>query len=116
MTVRRTAAALTILVGALSGCEVESDVETTDDVEVNQLVDVDDTEDAPVLTQGEVIIVTLPPAPVATQVIASPATDPRFGTCREALDAGYGDYLRGIDPEYDWYRDADSDGVVCERP
>jgi len=41
-------------------------------------------------------------------------TDPRFGTCKEAKAHGYGPYSRGADPEYDWYRDADSDGVVCE--
>lgn len=40
--------------------------------------------------------------------------DPRFGTCREALANGYGHYVIGVDPEYEWYRDADSDGVVCE--
>jgi excalibur calcium-binding domain-containing protein len=40
--------------------------------------------------------------------------DPRFDTCGDANDAGYGDYRRGVDPEYDWYRDGDSDGVVCE--
>lgn len=45
---------------------------------------------------------------------AEPDTDPRFGTCGEAIDNGYGPYYRGTDPEYDWYRDADSDGVVCE--
>lgn len=43
-----------------------------------------------------------------------PDTDPPFDTCGEAIDAGYGPYYRGQDPEYDWYRDADSDGVVCE--
>jgi hypothetical protein len=43
-----------------------------------------------------------------------PGTDPRFGTCAEAKAAGYGPYYQGQDPEYDWYRDADSDGVVCE--
>lgn len=42
-----------------------------------------------------------------------PATDPRFDTCKDAKDAGYGPYRRG-DPEYGWYRDADNDGVVCE--
>jgi hypothetical protein len=49
-------------------------------------------------------------------VVASPGggTDPRFGTCREAKAAGYGPYRRGSDPEYSWYRDADSDGIVCE--
>lgn len=43
-----------------------------------------------------------------------PDTDPRFNTCGEAKAAGYGPYHRGSDPEYDWYRDSDSDGVVCE--
>jgi hypothetical protein len=41
-------------------------------------------------------------------------TDPRFGTCAAANDAGFGDYVRGVDPEYDWYQDRDGDGVVCE--
>ncbi|SFF94204.1 Excalibur calcium-binding domain-containing protein [Actinoplanes philippinensis] len=41
-------------------------------------------------------------------------TDPRFRTCAAANDAGYGDYVQGVDPEYDWYRDRDGDGVVCE--
>jgi S1-C subfamily serine protease len=44
----------------------------------------------------------------------SSATDPRFNTCREAKANGYGPYYYGIHAEYDWYRDADSDGVVCE--
>jgi S1-C subfamily serine protease len=44
----------------------------------------------------------------------SSGTDPRFGACKEAKANGYGPYYMGIDPEYDWYRDADSDGVVCE--
>ncbi|GAA2035928.1 hypothetical protein GCM10009819_20570 [Agromyces tropicus] len=43
-----------------------------------------------------------------------PATDPRFDTCGDAIDAGYGPYIRGVDPEYDWYRDGDKDGDVCE--
>ena len=42
-------------------------------------------------------------------------TDPRFGTCKEAIKNGYGPYYDGVDEEYDWYRDADSDGIVCER-
>jgi len=41
-------------------------------------------------------------------------TDPRFDTCTAAKAAGYGPYYRGSDTEYSWYRDADSDGVVCE--
>lgn len=42
------------------------------------------------------------------------ATDPRFRTCKEAKANGYGNYRQGTDPEYDWYRDADNDGIVCE--
>jgi hypothetical protein len=42
------------------------------------------------------------------------ATDPRFDWCYEANDAGYGNYQRGVDSEYDWYDDADNDGWVCE--
>ncbi len=45
----------------------------------------------------------------------SGGTDPQFGTCGEANDAGYGPYTRGVDEEYDWYTDRDDDGVVCER-
>lgn len=41
--------------------------------------------------------------------------DPRFSTCKEALRNGYGPYYEDSDPEYNWYIDADSDGVVCER-
>ena len=41
-------------------------------------------------------------------------TDPQFSYCYEANDAGYGPYYQGQDPEYDWYDDADGDGVVCE--
>ena len=37
-----------------------------------------------------------------------------MGTCKAAKAAGYGPYVAGQDPEYDRYRDADSDGVVCE--
>lgn len=40
-------------------------------------------------------------------------TDPRYPYCKD-LPAGYGPYYQGVDPEYAWYRDADSDGVVCE--
>lgn len=47
---------------------------------------------------------------------SSPALDPVFGTCREALENGYGPYARGVDPEYDWYVDRDGDGTACDTP
>lgn len=40
--------------------------------------------------------------------------DPKFAYCYQAVAAGYGPYVRGVDPEYDWYTDSDGDGVVCE--
>jgi micrococcal nuclease len=43
-----------------------------------------------------------------------PVTDPRFQTCGDANAAGYGNYVSGRDPEYEWYEDRDSDGIVCE--
>jgi colicin import membrane protein len=57
------------------------------------------------------------PAPRKTQAPApqQAGTDPRFGTCAKAKAAGYGPYVSGRDPEYNWYRDSDSDGVNCER-
>lgn len=40
--------------------------------------------------------------------------DPRFDYCYEAKAAGYGPYYKGVDEEYWWYTDSDSDGIVCE--
>lgn len=40
--------------------------------------------------------------------------DPRLDWRYEADDAGYGDYIQGRDPEYDWYDARDNDGLVCE--
>lgn len=54
---------------------------------------------------------TQPPAPPPAD---AGGQDPRFDTCRAAKAAGYGPYRSGADPEYEWYRDADHDGVVCE--
>ncbi|MEV6301635.1 excalibur calcium-binding domain-containing protein [Actinoplanes sp. NPDC051861] len=54
-------------------------------------------------------------APKTTEPEPEPDTDPRFRTCGAANDAGYGPYVQGKDPEYDWYQDRDGDGVVCER-
>jgi len=55
-----------------------------------------------------------PTAGSPSQGSSSGGTDPRFGTCAEAVAAGYGPYARGVNDEYDWYIDRDSDGVVCE--
>ncbi|HEX5331481.1 MAG TPA: excalibur calcium-binding domain-containing protein [Cellulomonas sp.] len=57
------------------------------------------------------------PAPAAV-VEAPPAAltnDPEFATCKAAIAAGYGNYVRDKDPEYEWYNDRDGDGVVCEH-
>ena len=43
------------------------------------------------------------------------STDPRFGTCKEAISNGYGPYYYEIDVEYGGYNDRDNDGIVCER-
>lgn len=61
---------------------------------------------------GNTPATTAAPAPGSG---ASGGTDPRFGSCRQAIAAGRGPYVRGVDPEYDWYRDGDGDGTVCER-
>jgi hypothetical protein len=61
-------------------------------------------------SKAEVVVAPPQPSPRST----TSGEDPRFGTCREAKANGYGPYIRGIDKEYDWYRDGDSDGTVCE--
>jgi hypothetical protein len=57
---------------------------------------------------------TAAPGPTSTPTPRPTGTDPRFDTCKEAKAAGLGPYRRGVDPEYDWYQDRDSDGLVCE--
>lgn len=82
-------------------------------------------------------VVTLAPSPTATAIPAPEATayaspspsataspsaspsvrtpDPRFSSCAEAKRNGYNrKYVRGVDPEYYFYRDGDGDGIVCE--
>lgn len=62
--------------------------------------------------------VQLPPrATIAIgQKVAADANgnDPKFGSCKEAKANGFGPYQKGVDEEYLWYRDGDSDGKVCE--
>lgn len=69
---------------------------------------------------------TLPdiPAPAVVQEPAQPAveapagegdTDPNYGSCKAAKAAGANTpYIKGVDPEYEFYRDGDGDGIVCE--
>ncbi len=55
------------------------------------------------------------PAPTAPAPAGpAPAGDPDYGTCSNAEAHGAGPYRRG-QVEYGYYRDADGDGVVCER-
>lgn len=62
-----------------------------------------------------------PPAPAETSApapvdepVAVGDTDPDWGTCTEAKKHGGGPYVKGVDPEYSFYRDGDKDGTVCE--
>lgn len=56
-----------------------------------------------------------PTSPDISAFVGTPRKpDPRFDTCSAANAAGYGTYIRGLDPEYDWYEDRDNDGLVCE--
>jgi hypothetical protein len=53
-------------------------------------------------------------APAAAPT-GSGGVDARYPYCSDAIAAGLGPYRQGVDPEYDWYRDGDGDGLVCER-
>src|SRR5699024_4130999 len=55
----------------------------------------------------------VPPAPVAP--VEAAGTDPQFPNCKQAIAAGYGNYIQGVNPEYNWYRDGDGDGINCEH-
>lgn len=55
-----------------------------------------------------------PPQPEAPRQSGDVTLDPRYDTCREAIANGFGDYVKGVDPEYAWYRDGDKDGIACE--
>lgn len=66
----------------------------------------------PVTTAPPPPVTTAPPPPVKPP--GGGGTDPSFTYCYEANDAGYGPYYQGQDPEYEWYDDTDSDGIVCE--
>lgn len=53
-----------------------------------------------------------------TAPIVEPGTegsDPNYGSCSAAKAAGANTpYVKGVDPEYEFYRDGDGDGQVCE--
>jgi len=75
---------------------------------------------AKVLKPTRAAITTGPVVPVASGGSTTAAgnngvVDPRYPYCSNAIAAGLGPYYRGQDPEYAWYRDGDSDGIVCER-
>lgn len=61
------------------------------------------------------------PAPAPEPAVEAPApdsgvggADPNYGSCKKAKAAGAGPYVKGVDVEYDFYRDGDGDGTVCE--
>lgn len=54
-----------------------------------------------------------PGATGTTGTTGAGGPDPRFGSCREAVAAGYGPYTRGVHQEYAWYTDTDNNGVAC---
>lgn len=39
--------------------------------------------------------------------------DPVFDSCGQAVEAGFGPYTQGVDPEYEAYDDPDGDGTAC---
>ena len=67
--------------------------------------------DAPILAP---INPPAPTEPVQQAKAATRATDPDYGTCKQAKANRAGPYVRGKDPEYAYYQDRDGDGVVCE--
>lgn len=68
----------------------------------------------PDLAEREVDNTAERPSSVERTPTDAGGSDPRFRTCGEANAAGYGPYVSGQDPEYDWYIDRDGDGRACE--
>lgn len=58
---------------------------------------------------------TVPSTPTTLPAANTAGLDPRFDSCAEAIAEGFGPYVDGDDPEYDFYADEDVDGegVVC---
>lgn len=55
-------------------------------------------------------------APNAQGTDAAPTgtLDPRLGSCKEAIAAGYGPYFKETHPEYHYYEDVDNNGIACD--
>lgn len=78
------------------------------------------TTPTPAVNSPAPVFTTQAPEPKPEPAVTTPPAndtglDPQFSSCKKANEAGYGNYVRGTDPEYDWYRDRDGDGVVCEK-
>ncbi len=54
-----------------------------------------------------------PPKPKPTPPKPPPPVK-KWRTCADAKRDGAGPFVKGVDPEYEWYQDRDHDGVVCE--
>lgn len=68
---------------------------------------------SPAVTLSPIPAPSVTPSPSASQSARTP--DPKYSSCAEAKRNGYNrKYVRGIDPEYYYYRDGDGDGIVCE--
>lgn len=73
---------------------------------------------------GRVLSSCPPRAPTSSPMLAqfgdvpdlaeTSGADRRFDSCSQAKAYGLGPYRQGTDPEYNWYTDGDSDGIVCE--
>ncbi|MBC9704969.1 MAG: DUF1524 domain-containing protein [Enterococcus sp.] len=77
----------------------------TDDTVVN--VDTSPIQEAPAVAPEPSVEAPAPGSGVG-------GADPDYGSCKKAKAAGVGPYVKGVDVEYDFYRDGDGDGTVCE--
>lgn len=72
------------------------------------------TDDTPLVLATAAPADDEPPLPDVEPDPADTEADPQFASCREAKAEGFGPYVAGRDVEYEWYRDGDGDGTVCE--
>jgi hypothetical protein len=70
---------------------------------------------APAVPQKPKATTTTATSKPTTSSKVTAGVDRRYKSCKAAIAAGLGPYRQGVDPEYHWYRDADNDGIVCER-